>query len=218
MKFISFEFDHHRNQKRVSKPNLIDLRTTIKYSTVRLEKMFENLDNNQIVTFKHNEKFQYDDVVRTINNLTNMQAGVNENAKHDKGIISSDHNEKNNFEANIQYTSDNYNGFLSDILKGNNDGESVKSGVIIASTTNPQNSSQYWCRRLVRKTNLSISNKYKSNSLKSIKLKLSCVQSDNSMQHTPPSIKNISAQLLGFTSKSKYAIPIALTSTFAREF
>ena len=103
-----------------------------------------------------------------------------------------------------------------------------KSGLILLSSSIPIKSLPYYSPSIIRKTN-SIDQKSKHfqenwvkmleslpveerEKLTSLKLHLSCLQSNNSIEHDPPEIQAITTELIALTVKSENSIPIKLSS------
>ncbi|KAH3903628.1 ubiquitin-ubiquitin ligase BUL2 SCDLUD_001273 [Saccharomycodes ludwigii] len=104
----------------------------------------------------------------------------------------------------------------------------LHSGIIMASATIPQGGISYSEPSLLRKTN-KFDNKNKHDQenwsiltkslgdspiLKTIKINLDCVESNNSEDHCPPDIQAISIDLISITGLSTNPIPINLNSKF----
>ncbi|CCF56685.1 hypothetical protein KAFR_0B03890 [Kazachstania africana CBS 2517] len=101
-----------------------------------------------------------------------------------------------------------------------------KFGLILLSGKSPENSLLYWSPSLLRKTNL-YATKTKNaqenwlrllqtcpenelQALTRLPLNLTCIQSNNSLEHEPPEIHSITTELICMTAKSDNSIPIKL--------
>lgn len=124
-----------------------------------------------------------------------------------------------------------FSGFRSssnDHHSETNTKRSDKSGLILVQGKLPENALPYWSPSLLRKTN-NFDNKTKHSQenwtklieslnetdntpLRQIKLNLTCIQSNNSIEHEPPEIQSIMTDLMFITAKSENSIPIKLNS------
>lgn len=103
-----------------------------------------------------------------------------------------------------------------------------KSGIILMESTVPIGSLPYHSPGIIHKTN-SLDNRTKYSQenwirmaeslpdeqrtpLKNLKVNLSCLQSNNSIDHDPPEIQSVTTDLIVITAKSENSIPIKLNS------
>lgn len=214
MRFIPFEFRQYYDQFKDSKSALTELRKNIKVSLNHLKRIFADLDEDKQINFNISSLYNNDQGVTNDHELKKLQLVFKRDADSSRKRINPDFKKSNLLETDVQYTLTEQNGLLSKFFSDGNDNKSAKSGVIIVSTEKPHESLAYWSPKLIRKNNNITSTEYNINPLKSIILKISCLQSINSANHIPPDIKTISTQLLVFTTKSNYPIPIALNSEF----
>ncbi|CCK72113.1 ubiquitin-ubiquitin ligase BUL1 KNAG_0J00300 [Huiozyma naganishii CBS 8797] len=104
-----------------------------------------------------------------------------------------------------------------------------KSGLILVASKIPVNSLPYWSPSLLRKTNKfekqtrsaqenwermrnSITEEEKT-PLKNLTLNLTCLQSNNSMEHEPPQIQSVTTELVIVTGMSENSVPIRLNAS-----
>lgn len=103
-----------------------------------------------------------------------------------------------------------------------------KSGIILLASTTPIRSLPYHAPGIIHKTNnLDHRTKHSQENwvrmveslqdqekipLKNLKVTLSCLQSNNSLDHDPPEIQSVTTELIIITAKSENSIPIKLNS------
>ncbi|CCH59162.1 hypothetical protein TBLA_0B03210 [Henningerozyma blattae CBS 6284] len=126
------------------------------------------------------------------------------------------------------------NSILSSLWGNNNTSNSSNTpsnsdercGMIVVTGEIPQRGLPYWSPSLLRKSNTfqtmtkhaqenftnlnSLMPLEETKIIKNINLKLTCIQSNNSMIHNPPEISSVTAELVCITTKSDNSIPITL--------
>lgn len=138
-------------------------------------------------------------------------------------------NNSSNDISNDSDTSNNSNNSNSNSNSKNDSSKrSDKSGLILLQSQKPNAPLPYWSPSLLRKTN-NFNNKTKHSQenwlklvhslndndklpLSQLKLNLTCIQSNNSLDHEPPEIHSIITDLIVMTAKSENSIPITLNS------
>lgn len=102
-----------------------------------------------------------------------------------------------------------------------------KSGLLVISANIPVRSIPYWSPSIIRKAN-KMENKNRHDQenwsrltqlvsenerdiLRSLPIRITCIESNNSIPHDPPPIQSITTQLVVITGKSDFSIPIKLS-------
>nr|AAO32471.1 BUL2 [Kazachstania exigua] len=105
--------------------------------------------------------------------------------------------------------------------------QSEKSGLLVISANIPVRSIPYWSPSIIRKAN-KMENKNRHDQenwarlaqlvsenerdiLKNLPIKITCIESNNSIPHDPPPIQSITTQLIVITGRSDFSIPIKLS-------
>lgn len=214
IRFIPYEFREYFDQYRNSALGLKELRKSVKSCLSQLEAIFTNLGNKQSTILGSNGEFTPDDITSANDNIKLMQLARND---HTEGKKRSDFKPKNSssIESDLHYSINDQNGLFSKFFIDHNGINQTKNGIIVVSTEKPQEPLEYWIPKLLRKYNSNSQNSSQTKNSKSLTLKLTCIQSNNTIDHLPPAVKNISTQLLLITTKSSYPVPLPLNSLFA---
>ena len=106
--------------------------------------------------------------------------------------------------------------------------KSEKSGLIVISANIPSKSIPYWPPSIIRKANkMETKNRHDQENwarlaelvtenergiLRSLPIKITCIESNNSIPHDPPPIHSVTTQLIVITGRSDFSIPVKLSS------
>ena len=121
-----------------------------------------------------------------------------------------------------------FNKILSSPTTNHAKSQGDKTGLIVVETTTPIESLQYVPPSLLKKINafenktkngkenwlrlVNLLDEHEQTPLKHIKLNLTCLKSNNSIDHEPPPIKSVWTELVTVTAKSQNSIPIKLSA------